>query len=203
MPSYYDRRNVDDNWVGGKQDDTMSGNGGNDVIHGGGGKDNIYGGDGNDQLYGDDGNDYLQGGAGNDILNGDAGNDILASASGTDTITGGAGADTIVFNYAADSRPGDGIDTVMDFHPEEGDRINIGRTVESYAYNPTYAVELVSNASLITNDHEQATLTYDQATGITTLNMYFGDGDPDIDMTLYILGNHTTAAGFMDFYAGG
>ena len=27
--------------------------------------------------------------------------------------------------------------------------------------------------------------------------MYFGDHDPDIDMTVYIVGEHTTEDGFM------
>lgn len=93
-----------------------------------------------------------------------------------------------------------GIDTIADFHPEDGDRINIASTVEAYGYNPTYVAELVANATLVTNDHQQATLSYDASSGVTTLNMYFGDGDPDIDMTLYILGNHTTIDGFMGFY---
>ena len=197
MPRFYDRKNVDDNWVGGKQDDTMSGNGGNDTIHGGAGKDDIYGGDGNDHLYGDDGNDFLQGGAGIDSVSGGAGNDIIHGGGGGDTLSGGAGADTFVYNYQADSNAGTGIDIILDFHPEEGDRINIGATVESYSYNPGYDWELVANASLVTNDHQQMTLTYDAATSLTTLNMYFGDGNPDIDMTLYIAGNHTTADGFM------
>lgn len=197
MANFFDRKNIDDVWVGGKQDDTMSGNGGNDVIHGGDGKDNIYGGDGNDQLFGDGGNDFLQGNAGTDSVSGGAGNDIIYGGGGGDTLSGGAGADTFVYNYQADSNAGTGIDIIVDFHPEEGDRINIGATAESYAYNPGYDWELVADSSLVTNDYQQMTLAYDSAANQTTLNMYFGDGDPDIDMTLLIAGNHTTADGFM------
>jgi Ca2+-binding RTX toxin-like protein len=197
MATFYDRKNVDNVWVGGKQDDVMSGNGGNDNIHGGGGKDRIYGGDGNDQLFGDDGNDFLQGGDGADSASGGAGNDVIHGGGGGDTLSGGAGADTFVYNFQADSNAATGIDTILDFHPEEGDRINIGATVEGYSYNQSYDWDLVADSSLVTNDHQQMTLTYDAGTNLTTLNMYFGDGDPDVDMTLYILGSHTTADGFM------
>jgi Ca2+-binding RTX toxin-like protein len=196
MSNFFDRKNVNDVWNGGKQDDVMTGNGGNDIIHGGGGNDRIYGGDGNDRLFGDDGNDFLQTNSGNDYVDGGAGNDIIRGSSGTDTLIGGAGADTFVFDYAGDSRAGDGIDTILDFHPEQGDVINIGATVEGYSYNHNYYWELVSDPGALTHTHQQMTLTYDPTTGITTLNMYFGDQDPDIDMTLYIAGEHTTDYGF-------
>ena len=196
MPSYFDRKNVNDVWNGGNKDDVMSGNGGNDIIHGGGGNDRIYGGDGNDRLYGDDGNDFLQANSGDDYVNGGAGNDIIRGSSGIDTLIGGAGADTFVFDYAGDSRLGSGVDTV-DFHPEQGDVINIGATIEGYSYNQSYYWELVTDPTEVTHTYQQMTLTYDSATGLTTLNMYFGDQDPDVDMTLYILGQHTTDYGFL------
>lgn len=205
MASFYDRKNVDDYWVGTKRDDTMSGNGGHDVMFGMDGNDSLYGGDGNDQLFGGNGRDYLQGNSGNDLLAGGNGNDTLTGATGEDRLwggdegnTGGDGAaDTFVFNYAADSRAGDGIDRIMDFHPEEGDRINIGATVEGYSYNQSYYWELVSDESQLTHTHQQITLTYDPQSGYTTLNLYFGDNDPDVDMTLLIWGQHLTDAGLM------
>ena len=95
MPSYYDRRNVDDHWLGGKQNDVMNGNGGNDYIRGGGGDDRIYGGIGNDQLYGDDGKDFLQGNEGTDLVDGGAGNDTLYGGAGNESVDGGAGNDAI------------------------------------------------------------------------------------------------------------
>lgn len=203
MPSYYDRRNVDNVWTAGRQDDVMSGNGGNDIIRGAGGNDRIYGGDGNDQLYGDDGNDFLQGNAGTDVVVGGNGNDSLRGATGTDSLTGGGGADHFIFDYAADSRAGDGIDTIHDFRPDQGDVINISGTEEGYSYNQSFTVELVASVSALTHDHQQATLSYDAGTGRTTLNLYFGDGDPDIDMTLLIVGNHSTIDGLFGFYTTG
>jgi Ca2+-binding RTX toxin-like protein len=208
MPSFYDRRNVDDVWIGSKKDDVMSGNGGDDVIQGMGGNDRIYGGTGNDRILGGDGNDFLQANQGDDMVAGGTGSDSVRGSLGTDELWGGnqgnlAGdgvPDYFIFDYQSDSRLGDGVDTIMDFHPEEGDLINIGGTVEGYGYHGSYDVQLVSDVSQLTHLTQQATLTYDANTGMTTLNLYFGDGDADIDMTLLIVGNHTTTAGFVDFH---
>ena len=200
MANFFDRKGVADNWVGGKQDDTMNGNGGNDIIHGGGGNDSIYGGDGNDQLFGDDGNDFLSGGNGIDIVGGGAGNDTIYGNAGGDMLSGGLGADTFVYNYQADSNATTGIDTITDFNPAEGDKLNISGTEEGYSFNQAFVTQLVANASQITNDHQQATLTYDATRNVTTLNLYYGDGDPAIDMTVYIGGNHTTIDGLVGFY---
>jgi Ca2+-binding RTX toxin-like protein len=203
MSNYYDRRNVDDHWIGTKRGDVMSGNGGNDVIQGMAGDDRIYGGTGNDRLLGGDGKDQLNGNQGNDMVAGGIGADIVRGGTGTDELWGGnnltaggdSAADWFVFDYAADSRYGDGIDTIMDFHPEEGDVINIGATVEGYSYNQSYDWELV-DPSQLTHMSQQMTLTYDPTTGYTTLNMYFGDQNADVDMTLLIAGEHTSDYGF-------
>ena len=208
MASFYDRKNVNDHWIGTKRDDVMSGNGGDDVIQGMGGDDRIYGGSGNDRLLGGEGNDFLQGNDGNDMLAGGTGTDSLHPSEGVDELWGGnnlvssgdGAGDYFVFDYASSSRAGDGIDTIMDFHPEEGDIINIGSTVEAYSYNQSYAVQLVADASGLTHDHQQATLSYDSSTGVTRLDLYFGDNDPDVDMTLFIMGDHITISGVANFY---
>ena len=112
----------------GEGDDLLDGEGGHDTLYGDGGDDTLYGGDGDDALYGgaDDDtlyggadDDTLYGGAGNDDLYGDGGDDVLAGDGGADTLTGGAGADTFVF------AAGNGTDTITDFFPEEGDRIDL------------------------------------------------------------------------------
>ena len=133
--------------------DTLSGDGGDDTLYGGGGDDALYGdaghdvlygdsgdadpdagddllngGSGDDTLYGDGGDDVLEGGAdddtlygggGHDDLYGDGGDDALYGDGGADSLTGGTGADTFVF------AAGDGTDTITDFFPEEGDRIDL------------------------------------------------------------------------------
>lgn len=209
MASYYGRGSKDDTFVGRKGDDTMSGNDGNDTLYGMGGNDNLYGGNGNDRLYGGDGNDFLQGNAGDDLEVGGTGRDILYSGQGADILWGGSegattgdgAVDYFVYNYQNDSRDGYGIDRIMDFHPEEGDVINIARTAEGTPVWPDDArVQLVSDLAQLNHNHQQATLTYDPATGYTTLNLYYGDGNADIDMTVLIAGEHTTIDGFLDFY---
>ena len=143
----------DDVLLGDAGDDTLDGDGGDDTLYGGDDEDDLYGGAGHDVLYGDDadsgaasgddlldggsgddtlygdgGDDVLEGGAdddtlyggsGNDDLYGDGGDDVLEGGSGDDSLTGGAGADTFVF------AAGDGTDTITDFTPEEGDRIDL------------------------------------------------------------------------------
>ena len=124
-----------DTLYGGDDDDTLYGGGGHDVLYGddddsgaASGDDDLYGGSGDDTLYGDGGNDVLQGGAdddtlygggGHDDLYGDGGDDDLYGDGGADSLTGGTGADTFVF------AAGDGADTITDFTPEEGDRIDL------------------------------------------------------------------------------
>ena len=130
----YGNRGNDDLY-GGDDDDTLSGGAGHDVLYGddedsgaASGDDLLDGGSGDDTLSGDGGNDVLEGGAdddtlygdsGNDDLYGDGGDDVLAGGSGADSLTGGTGADTFVF------AAGHGTDTITDFTPEEGDRIDL------------------------------------------------------------------------------
>ena len=116
----------DDTLYGGDDDDTLYGGGGHDVLYGddddsgaASGDDDLYGGSGDDTLYGDGGNDVLQGGADDDTLYGGSGHDVLYGDGGADSLTGGTGADTFVFTA------GDGTDTITDFFPEEGDRIDL------------------------------------------------------------------------------
>ena len=125
----------DDILLGNGGDDTLDGGGGRDTLHGGSGDDTLYGGGGHDVLYGDSngsgaasgdddlyggsGDDLLYGGGGHDVLQGGADDDTLYGDGGADSLTGGTGADTFVF------AAGDGADTITDFTPEEGDRIDL------------------------------------------------------------------------------
>ncbi len=180
MAYFRDRKNVDNNWTGTKRDDDMRGAGGDDVIYGAGGDDYILGGDGNDTLVG---------GAGDDSLNG---------GRGIDTLEGGSGADRFEFFYDYDSNAQDGIDTIIDFNPSEGDRLDIiGWTYENGAGNFSNPIYLVETP---TGEQDQITLTFDGTT--TTLNYYDGDGDLIVDGTIYLLGNHTSAVGMLNVVVG-
>ena len=104
--------------TGTADDDTLSGQAGDDVLLGDGGDDTLSGKGGDDDvLYGDD--DDSGAASGDDDLYGGGGDDELYGDGGADTLTGGTGADTFVF------AAGDGADTITDFTPEEGDRIDL------------------------------------------------------------------------------
>ena len=70
-------------------------------------------------LSGGAGNDQLLTGAGSQVIDGGAGDDRLSGGAGADTLTGGVGAD--MFRYEA----GFGVDTITDFNPAAGDRIEV------------------------------------------------------------------------------
>jgi hypothetical protein len=116
--------NASDIIVGTSDQDIIDGMGGNDTIQGrestdilcgGPGNDNLQGGTSPDILFGQSGNDTISGGFEDDYLNGGSGNDKMYGNEGDDILEGGSGAD--YFNC------GDGYDVVLDFHPQQGDRM--------------------------------------------------------------------------------
>lgn len=136
-----------DTLIGGDGNDQLEGNFGDDSLEGGAGSDRLEGGEGSDRLLGGVGsdiilaglgNDYLEGNQGNDQLEGGDGqdtiygnedndwivagssNDIIVGGTGDDILNGGTGADVFFFNS-----PNDGFDTILDFDPEQGDKIQI------------------------------------------------------------------------------
>ena len=111
--------------LGLQDNDVLSGNGGDDIIEGGDGDDKIFGNAGDDLLQGNIGddkidgggrNDVLIGGEGDDILSGEDGDDILYGVIGNDIMRGGLGANEFVC--------GEGIDTILDYNPAQGDVIS-------------------------------------------------------------------------------
>jgi peptidyl-prolyl cis-trans isomerase B (cyclophilin B) len=105
----------------------LRGGKGNDLITGGVGNDILIGNLGDDNLDGGAGNDFLRGGKGNDVLTGGDGNDVLVNDTDNDTLTGGAGADIFVVSTSEITTLlfQDENDIILDFKPEEGDRIGI------------------------------------------------------------------------------
>lgn len=101
--------------VGGKDNDLVSGNTGDDIV---------YGNLGNDTCLGGSGADVVRGGQGDDSLSGGSGDDWMSGDRGADTLSGGAGADT--FNFVA----GAGLDRVLDFRIDQGDRVHIEGTAK-------------------------------------------------------------------------
>ncbi len=127
----------DDLIMGGGGDDTLIGSEGQDILEAKGGDDILLGGKQNDILRGGAGDDLLDGGRGNDLLEGDVGDDELLGGPGNDTLIGGKGNDTLdggdgadVFKYTDIQ---DGIDTILDFKPNNGDTIDISELLDGFS----------------------------------------------------------------------
>ncbi|HHQ4475954.1 TPA: retention module-containing protein [Aeromonas veronii] len=79
------------------------------------------------ELVGSDQGDWLFGSSGDDRLLGGHGNDIL---------TGGAGSDLFVWLHGDEGRQGQpAIDTITDFHPEQGDKIDLADMLQGVTGN--------------------------------------------------------------------
>ncbi|MCX8079325.1 MAG: hypothetical protein N3D76_11855 [Geminocystis sp.] len=122
----------DDIQKGGTGDDVLFGDEGSDELWGGTGEDWLGGGDGNDTLRGGGGNDALYGGGGDDLLAGGSGIDYLVGDDGDDDLNGGGGEDYLEGGDGADYfyfySPTHGLDIIMDFNREQGDKIAISST---------------------------------------------------------------------------
>ncbi|MGE6288696.1 retention module-containing protein [Aeromonas media] len=86
------------------------------TIHSQSGHD-LVGSDRGDWLFGSTGSDRILGGLGDDVIRGGQGNDILSGGAGSDLFVWGQGDEGTATQPA--------IDTVTDFHPEEGDKIDL------------------------------------------------------------------------------
>jgi Ca2+-binding RTX toxin-like protein len=84
----------------------------------------LWGSRDDEALIGRSGNDRLHGRAGDDLLDGGAGCDRLHAGQGSDVLIGGADADRFIFGAASHSKPS-APDTILDFSPGEGDRIDL------------------------------------------------------------------------------
>ncbi|WP_027997477.1 calcium-binding protein [Sinorhizobium arboris] len=77
-----------------------------------------------DRLYGNSAGNVITGGNGNDSIAGAGGNDALVGGAGADRLWGGIGADRFIFKAVSDSA-GSQVDTIFDFAPSGGDRIDL------------------------------------------------------------------------------
>jgi Ca2+-binding RTX toxin-like protein len=151
-------------FIGGKEgDDYLSGDLGDDEIHAGAGDDTASGGAGNDHIYSNNGSDLLLGGDGDDMLvvygrgqtlvHGGDGNDTLVSASPDQTVLyGGAGRDQ--FEFASNTRPGEGFDDLIADWSSE-DHFNFAQ-VSIYSILPRQYSEFVAR------DYDDAYTTANQ-----------------------------------------
>jgi Ca2+-binding RTX toxin-like protein len=87
-------------------------------------------GTGNDQpnlLQGNSGRNVLRGAQGSDTLSGGGGDDTLIGGAGHDSLEGGGGAD--LFRCGNRLDPATNLDTLIDYRPGEGDRIELVRAI--------------------------------------------------------------------------
>jgi VCBS repeat-containing protein len=95
----------------------------------------------------------IDGAAGNDVLSGLAGNDTLIGGTGDDLLTGGLDLDNFVF------RPGDGIDSIIDFTVGADNIVmeGFGPDIDTFAEIATHLVQ--SNADTVINLSATQTIT--------------------------------------------
>ncbi|MFM5859169.1 retention module-containing protein [Aeromonas veronii] len=97
------------------------------------------------ELVGSDQGDWLFGSSGDDRLLGGHGNDIL---------TGGAGSDLFVWQHGNEGSLGlPAIDTITDFHPEQGDKIDLADMLQGVTGNGVDDLLKHLSASVITGSN--------------------------------------------------
>lgn len=97
------------------------------------------------ELVGSDQGDWLFGSSGDDRLLGGHGNDIL---------TGGAGSDLFVWQHGDEGSLGlPAIDTITDFHPEQGDKIDLADMLQGVTGNGVDDLLKHLSASVITGSN--------------------------------------------------
>lgn len=160
------------------------------------GIENLIGGAGNDALTGSATANRIDGGAGNDVLLGLGGADALVGGSGADSLTGGAGADGLwggtgadrFFLTALSDSSTTASDTIWDFNPGEGDRIDLS-ALDAITGGKDQAFTLVSGFS-----HSAGQLTVTTEGGHYLLQGdVTGDGLADFSMAIYAMGLITSA----------
>ena len=133
-------------------------------------------------LAGQRGRNRLIGSRGDDVLMGWGGRDVLIGGRGDDLLSGGAGTD--VFRFRRGDRRGQqpDTDTIVDFNPEQGDRLRIGGIrrdvgMEGFSGQPGEIQAMVWMADVL-NDGEGSLETW-RIQGVTLA--IDDDGDQRVD----------------------
>ncbi|MFQ2000629.1 retention module-containing protein [Aeromonas veronii] len=86
-------------------------------------------------VHGQSGHELVGSGQG-DWLFGSSGDDRLLGGHGNDILTGGAGSDLFVWQHGDEGSQGQpAIDTITDFHPEQGDKIDLADMLQGVTGN--------------------------------------------------------------------
>lgn len=137
------------------------------TIHSQSGHD-LLGSDQGDWLFGSSGNDRLLGGMGDDVLRGGQGNDILTGGAGSDLFVWGSGDEGTTASPA--------IDTITDFRPQEGDRIDLADLLKGVTDN--------SVDGLLGHLHASVTSTGNGLSDVSLSVSPAGDGNVTQQITL-------------------
>ncbi|UNU22569.1 peptidylprolyl isomerase [Microcoleus vaginatus] len=188
---------TDDAINGSQGNDTLTGEAGDEFLRGGKGNDSISGGVdndiingnlGDDNLNGDAGNDFLRGGRGNDVLIGGDGNDILIGDIGSDTLTGGGGTDTFVLVTGENLELDAASDIILDFRPEDGDRIGLTSGLSNTSFTQSGSNTLIQfgGATLAVVQNAAPAAVQNAAFGINFSTAFLADNLPSRDAALSI-----------------
>jgi len=139
---------------------------------------------GADRLVGGNNDDVLAGMPGNDTLLGGAGDDRLIGGLGADELWGGAGADRFVLQQSGQSSLKT-MDTIRDFSPGEGDRIDLSAVDAEISVTGNQAFRL--GGSSFTKVAGEL-IQFDTATGLSVQGDV--DGDGRADFALLLAGSH-------------
>ena len=131
--------------------------------------------------WGQDRAHFILGGPAADTLAGGMAGDIIAGGAGDDILAGGSAGDSFLITAAAD-----GNDTITDFRPEEGDRIDLSRVLKGSS-------RLLTDYVRITRDGQDAVI------GISTT----GTGAGFNDITLRLRNSPLPTAAVADLYDNG
>ncbi len=145
-------------------------------------------------LTGNDLRNVINGGAGADIIDGKGGNDRISGYAGDNRLTGGGGSDTFVINGYGIALSGVGgvrqVETIMDFNPGEGDRIDFS-IIDADSTTP-FTNDAFTIVSAFTQTAGQMVLKYVALTNVTAVQLDI-DGDGVADYQLQLKGGDFTS----------
>jgi len=173
---------------GSNKADQFAGSASNDWLDGNKGDDRLSGAAGLDRLIGADGNDTLRGGAGADTLSGNQEDDVLIGGAGADRLAGGPGADMFTFTSPQESPAGKGRDTIVDFTPEEGDKIDLSEVDANASVDGDQAFKFIGKKAFTGNDgdpQDRGELRYEKAEGGVVVSADV-NGDGEADMEIFV-----------------
>jgi Ca2+-binding RTX toxin-like protein len=166
--------------------DHLLGTAKNDWFDGGLGNDDLGGGAGSDTLIGGGGNDTLRGGAGTDTERGGAGDDVLIGGHGHDRLEGDDGADTFLFHSIGQSPAGANRDTLTDFNPEWGDKIDLSEIDANAKVDGDQSFAFIGNKAFTGNaddpEHRGELRYHAVKGGIVVSGDVDGDHKPDFEI---------------------